>query len=254
MRTTIHYLLLIAMRDRFLVTLAGFLLLAGLVSRFIGDSAIVETNAAALAFAGAAVRLILVVGVVLFVAVHIGRMYDNREMEVLLSRPLSRPQVILGLFLGFFAVALLLAGLAVAAVLIAGQPVPAGLLLWGASLVGETAIMTGVSVYFTLVLRGTITAALISLAFYVLARLIGLMLGMAAGKLALVHGIAGHFEDGMVTAVSVAVPRLDLFAQTHWLVYGPSGRAVEWTILAQTAIYPPLVLAAAAYDFRRRNL
>jgi hypothetical protein len=53
-------------------------------------------------------------------------------------------------------------------------------------------------------------------------------------------------------AVLLFVPRLDLFAQTQWLVYGPGQIELAYLGL-QLALFLALVLAAASYDLGRKQ-
>lgn len=53
--------------------------------------------------------------------------------------------------------------------------------------------------------------------------------------------------------VALLVPRLDLFAQTRWLVYGPGPVDSMIVLGAQTLLYVALLLLAAMFDLRRKR-
>jgi hypothetical protein len=49
------------------------------------------------------------------------------------------------------------------------------------------------------------------------------------------------------------IPRLDLFCQTRWLIYGPDVGERFSLIPIQTAIFVPFLLAMAIFDLRRKQ-
>jgi hypothetical protein len=57
----------------------------------------------------------------------------------------------------------------------------------------------------------------------------------------------------IVEFVAAAVPRLDLFGQGEWLVYGPGGSWGIRELLLQTVIIVPLLLLATIRDIAIRR-
>jgi len=53
--------------------------------------------------------------------------------------------------------------------------------------------------------------------------------------------------------VSMVVPRLDLMAQTSWLLYGSSGDVGFSYVLIQGVVYSALLIGAAFVDLNRRQ-
>ena len=53
--------------------------------------------------------------------------------------------------------------------------------------------------------------------------------------------------------LSMIMPRLDLFTQSDWLVYGLIRLNELEYVLVQAVIYIPLLFAAAIIDFKRRE-
>jgi hypothetical protein len=53
--------------------------------------------------------------------------------------------------------------------------------------------------------------------------------------------------------IALFIPRLDLFCQTRWLVYGPDVGEPAWIIPLQFAIYVPFLLAMTIFDLRRKQ-
>ena len=102
-----------------------------------------------------------------------------------------------------------------------------------------------------MVLSSPVTSGMAVLGFYVLARLMGQLLGI-------VHSPAFHFPgvdilNGLMQTVSVFVPRLDLMTQTSWVIYGADTVSDFAFILLQTAAFLALVLSATLIDLARRQ-
>jgi hypothetical protein len=90
---------------------------------------------------------------------------------------------------------------------------------------------------------------LATLGLYVLARLTGDILGIIDSGLAL-PGF--HILSSVVQVATLIVPRLDLMAQTSWLIYGP-GDVGALFILMQGGVYTTLLVMAALMDLVRRQ-
>jgi ABC-type transport system involved in multi-copper enzyme maturation permease subunit len=253
MGTTFRYLVLTALRDRVFGTLALLLLLVAMFAAFIGDGALVEEPAAKLAFAGAAVRDIYVLGILLFVCFHVRRSYDSREIDMMLSRPVSRAGFVLAYYGGFAGLALLLVPLAAIALFVAGKAPFAGLMLWLWSLALEGLIVVAISLFFSLLISSATAAAMAAIGFYIFGRLIGSVLGVLTGAWLNIETQFARITGFIFKLVSTVMPRLDLFGQTSWLVYGVEGSLLDWAATLQTMIYVPLLLAMAIYDFERKQ-
>jgi hypothetical protein len=253
LRPLIVYLLRSALGDRLLAALALAILVGAAIAAFVGSTALVEKGEITTVYAATAGRFIVVICLVLFTCFHVRRTFDSREVDLLLSRPVSR----FGFVLAEVATLVLLAGagaaLAGIAVAAAGRPEPATLGLWTLGLMVEAAIAATAALFFALMLRSGVAAALACLGFYVLGRLIGLLGGVAAAHGG--SGPAGWLVDQVVLVLGLVLPRLDLLARTSWLVHGAGGElAGLGLIFAQGALYVVLLAAAACIDFERRAL
>ena len=253
LRPLIAYLLRSALGDRLLAVLALAILAGAALAAFVGSTALVEKGELATVYAATAGRFVVVVCLVLFTCFHVRRTFDSREVDLLLSRPVSR----FGFVLAEVATLVLLAGIGAAlaglAVAAAGRPEAAALALWTLSLMVEAAIVATAALFFALMLSSGVAAALACLGFYVLARLIGLLGGIAAahGR----SGPAGWLVDQAVLLLGLVLPRFDLLARTSWLVHGIDGDIGGLgLIFAQGALYLVLLGAAACIDFERRAL
>ena len=253
MWTTFRYLVLTALRDRVFGTLALLLLLVALFGAFIGDGALVEEPAARLSFAGAAVRVIFVLGILLFVCFHVRCTYESREIDMMLSRPVSRAGFVLAYYGGFAGLSLLLVPLAALALSVAGRAPLDGLLLWVWSLALEGLIVVAIGLFFALLMSSATAAAMAAIGFYIFGRLVGSVLGVLTGAWLNVETPFARATGFIFKLVSTVMPRLDLFGQSSWLVYGASGNLLDWAATLQTLIYVPLLLAMAIHDFERKQ-
>src|SRR5690606_33353608 len=144
----------------------------------------------------------------------------HREVEFMLSRPVSRMAFLFSHAAAFIVIAFCAASAVVLPLLYAGAPDLWGLVHWGISLAVEYAVMAVTALFFAMVLSSAAGSALAALGFYVLARLIGTLLGIAAQA---PEKPVLQMLGRVMEVISIAVPRLDLMAQTSWLVYGVEG-------------------------------
>lgn len=255
MRATLTFILLTALRDRLFPTLAILLAMVAALAVFAGHATVVEQRETAIVLAAGAARVVVVLGLLVFIAFHIQRLVESRELEVLVSRPISRERLVLALFLGYAVVATLLVaavGLAVAA----AAPHTLGGAAFAGSLLLEAWLVCALTLFAALTLERAVVATLAAGALYVFGRLAALFAALAQSPLKTFAGSAEarSLMDWVIVAITTVMPRLDLFAQTRWLVHGPGGDGLWSLMLAQATIYLPLLLAATMIDLRRKRL
>ncbi len=266
----VRYVLTAAMRDRLMVTLALMILMAAALAVFMGSASVTEGASFALVFGSGSLRFLGVIGLVLFCCFYIRRAFENKEVEFLLSRPISRLSFLVSHALAFSFLAFLIAAMITVVVGVIGRPDMAGLLIWGASLAAEFAMMAVAALFFSMVLSSAAGSALATLGLYALSRTTGTLLGvLSQGPANWFYAIIGS----MMKLISMVTPRLDMMGQTTWLVYGVQGSAglqfmphagayAHWMmvhmgvtgfIVVQGGIFVALLLAASAFDFTRRQ-
>lgn len=253
MYTMIRYIMLTASRDLlFTGLLLGLMVTTGL-SAILGSTAMLEKQAMTLCFAAASARLVLIIGLSVFTCFHLRHSFEQKEMDVLLSRPLSRPQIMLAYWLGLSAVASLLV---VAAALIVsflhGYDVQ-GFILWALSLLLEVWIVIALALFAGFTLRSAVSSVMVTLGFYVLGRMMAFFLLTLENPTILVNLRVSQWVEGLLTGLAIIIPRLDLFAQTDWLVYGVTHSTDVVLMMAQSACFIPLLLVAAVIDFLRKE-
>lgn len=253
----VAYAIKATVRDRLILSLLLMMVLGTSLSVFLSSAAISEQDQFLAVFASASLRILGAVGLILFISFYMRRSFDNRDVDYLLSRPISRPCFILSHATAFTILAVLLAAATSLCVggLITGnaglKPWGAGFQLWSVSIVTEFIIIANAAFFFAMVLPSAAAGALASLGLYVFARLIGQFLGIvdATGHTQM-YTLLGKILD----VVSIIVPRLDLMGQTSWLVYGPGTDAVGFAfVLIQGAVFTLLVILAAMVDLVRRQ-
>jgi len=240
-----------AIRDRLVISLLALIGVTASLSVFMGSAAVSESDQFAAVFAAGSLRFAGVIGLVLFAVFHVRRSFDTKDVEFLLSRPISRVTFLFSHAAAFSLLAIVMALVVSAAVaMISFHNFGIGHFLWSFSLMVEFIIMINVALFFAMVLPGAASGALAVFGFYVLARLMGQLLGITEGNLSM----AGfEFLSIVFQGISMIIPRLDLMAQTSWLIYGPNGSVGFVFIAAQCVIYTSLVLSAALVDLIRRQ-
>lgn len=251
MCTTIRYVLLTALRDWLFIGLMFGVAIAATISALLGSTAFLEQREMTLSYAAGSGRLILAVGLIVFVCFHIRSAFDSKEIDVMLSRPLSRSSLVLAYWLGFSAAALLLVLPTVGVMSWLGVLNTVGFIGWAASLALEALLVVALAMFCALTLRSAVASVMASLGFYVLSRMMAFfVLTSEAGMFA---SEKYWLVRQALSLISVVMPRLDFFAKSEWLVYGFK-QGNEWLLFTgQALVFVPLLLAASMADFRRKQ-
>ena len=246
-----RYTLLEALRNRLLM-LALILVAAGLAfTQFLQQVAITESNQIQAALLAAVLRFGAVFMLASFVVTSMVREFNDKVMELVLSRPLPRSSYFLGKLAGYAAVALALALIAsLPLALFAPAPRVA---LWGLSLACELVLVTAFALFCVLTLTQVVSALAAVAGFYLLARSISALQIMAANPLSDSISLGQKTVDFVIDAIAFLLPGLDRMTQAGWLIYGAPAAAEIAQLLAQTAAYALLLCGAALFDLQRKN-
>ena len=219
---------------------------------FVQQLAITESARIQIAFSAAETRLVSVFVLSLYILTSLVREFNDKGLELTLSFDLRRADYILGRLLGFILIALAMALLAgLPQIMLA--PLPAAL-QWSCSLALELVIVSALSVFCILTFTQLMPAASFVAGFYLLAR------AMAAVRLISAHPIlegdslSNRVMGHLVDALALVLPALDRFTQSAWLVDGAAGWHTVGNCALQALLYTALLVAAAMFDFYRRNL
>lgn len=246
----VRYIFTAAFRDKLLIAFALMLVLSVCLSLFMASAAIIEQSQFSLVFIGSSLRIVLVMALVLFVVFHMRRSFDSKDVEFLLSRPIGRVQFILSHGLAFSILAI---GLTILTApifyAISPQNFDLGDTLWVFSVMAEAMIMVNVALFFAMVIASPVGASMAVMAFYVLCRMMGQILGIIDGsKTDLMKGL-----EYLMEAISAVLPRLDLMGQTSWLLYGLDDGPAFGFVLVQGAVFILILLSASLIDLTRRQ-
>lgn len=251
-RPLVKYVLLASVRDRIFLSLFVAIVLGLAVSAMFGASAVTETDSFASVYSAGGLRLVGVVALVLFVAFYVRRSFDSRDVELLLTRPIGRVSFVLSHFVAFSLIAAIVSLPISLAVLTFGvDPFSPAWMLWAFSLLCEYVLMANTVFFFSLVLSSASMSAISAFGFYTLCRMIGEILGITTRGLA----FDGYrFLSDTMHVIAFFIPRLDLMAQTSWLVYGLSADGVgAFFVFAQTLLFCMVLFFATATDLVRRQ-
>ena len=253
MLTNIRYILLTALRDFLFLGLIVAIMLGVAISATLGGTAMVEKDAMSVVYSGASARVILIFGLTIFVAFHIRQAFDQKEIDVLLSRPLSRFKIMLSYWLGFSLIGSLLT-LAVLTVL-SFLPLAnlTGYAYWGASLLLESWIMVAVTLFAAFTLSSAVGAVLASIGIYVIGRMMAFFVATSDSAFLFKTPWLNDLLEFIINGVSMVMPRLDVFTQSDWLIHGVSRMGDLELAVRQALIYIPLLLIAATLDFLRKE-
>lgn len=250
MISNIRYVLLCALKDRLFYGLILLLLAIVGLSSMLGGTSFIEETEMTTVFAAAASRLVLVIASIVFVCFFIQSSFDHKHMDVMLSRPISRDQVVLSHWLGFALIATLMVIPVTLCLILVGPENHPGILEWSISMVWELWIVVAFALFTSLILSSAVVSVLACIAFYVSSRMMILFL-MTAERTTDADKIPGIRK--IIEWISTLVPRLDLFSHSDWLVYGMHEK-YPFSILAfQTVLFLALLLTLCMIDFRKKQ-
>lgn len=227
------------------------LLLAWLFTEFIGALAITEHRVIQATILASLLRFAGVFLIVLFVVASILREQQERNLESLLALPYPRAAYVLGKQLAYGALALVLAA-ACALLLLAYAPI-AAVVPWGISLACELVLAAAFGLLLAFTFRQTVAAVAAFAVIYFLARAMGALLLMLAQPTFSYRGWGELFVEYFIAGLAWILPGLYRFTDAGWLAPGGLPEGALLYALGQTAVYLPLLLAAAMVDLYRRE-
>ncbi len=252
MKTTIRYIWLCALRDKLFLGLLAGIVFAAILSSFLGSTAYLESTEMMLSYMGASFRFIVAIGLMTFVCFHVQQHKDTQQLNVILSKPLSRTSIVVAYWLGFSAVA---ACIIIPIILLMAVINPlswSGFALWSVSLMGEGLIIVALALFASLILGSAVSSVLACFGIYLVSRMMAFFLMTVESGLT--ERLEWHkFYALVLDGVSYILPRLDIFVNSEWLIYGVARENAWEIVLLQIAVYIPLLLTASAIDFKRKE-
>ncbi len=252
MNSIIKYILLSGIRDRLYIGLFITLVASFSLSIFLGSTALVEQQQMTVAYIAGSSRVIMAIGLILFVCLNISRAFENKEVEFIISKAISREKFVLSYLIGFFLSAILIFIPLILAFTLVAKADKFGLLMWSLTLFSEIIILISFSLLSSLILKNSFSAIMASFGFYMISRMMGIFV-FAIELPQDLNAVKLHFMPSLLKFISVLFPRLDLFAQSSWLNYGVSDFSNLKIILWQSLIYIPLMIFMAFHDFKKKQ-
>jgi hypothetical protein len=247
LRLTGHELL----RTRWLWLQGGVLVLAGALASFAAALAPTDGAAHRIAFYAATARFGLLVSFCLPIIVHTVRDAEQGWLQMLLSRALARPALLLARHAGHTAAGIAMA--LVACLPLCALATPGAALAWGFALACELVLMGAVALTAAISLRHVTLAFCAVLAFYALGRSIATISTLAHDPLRTGSSALNEWVARGVDGLGLLVPDLARHAETAWLLYGGIDAVALAGIAAQSVLYAALALTVGCIDFARRN-
>lgn len=248
----IKYILLTSLRNKLYLGVIFSLATCFFLGIFVGGTNIVEELQSSAVFIAGASRIIVIAGLAIFVCLNVAKLFDNKEIDFIISKAISRQKFILSFLVGYLISALLIVISLILALNLLANLDSNGALIWSLSLVSETLIVICFAFLCSLILENSLLAILATIAFYILSRMMGFF----------VMSINAPWEESVrsptiyeyvLKMLSVAFPRLDLFTQSKWLIYGVTDIVAVKIVFVQALIYIPLLIFMAFYDIDRKE-
>jgi hypothetical protein len=253
MFTNVRYILLTALRDWLFAALLLGVIACALVAHMLGSTALLETQEMTLSYSTASARVVIVTGLIVFACFHVRSAFDTKEIDVFLSRPITRSSLVFSYWLGFATLALLLVIPLLGLIAAQGILSQHGFLVWAVSLLVECWLVVAVALFAAFTLKSAVTSVMASMGFYVLARMMGFFIATTNSAFLFDTRWLNLTFTSALKAVSVIMPRLDFFAKSDWLIYGVRQQGDVNLFLLQAVIFIPLLILATIADFRRKQ-
>lgn len=254
MHAILRYTLLTAIRDKLFLGVLLMLTLAIGLSLFVGSTSLVEQQQMAASFMAATTRLVLQAGMVIFTCFHGRRLFEHREIELMLASPIARSSFVLWYWISLVMLAILLIIPLTLLIGIFLQNFSGSFPFWIVSLTLETAILIAFAMLASLLLQSGVAAVLASGGYYILSRLMGFFTATLDSQLGVYQfEWVRNVMEWVLKAISVILPRFDLFTNSRWLIYGIERFDLYYLIPLQAIVYIPLILAVAVYDVKNKQ-
>ena len=247
-----RYLMLGIVNLRLFVLVLILVIAAVLLSSFITELAIINSQQIAAAVLADFLRYSLVFLALLLVTTSVAEDFEFKQFERLLTMPISRWQYIAAQFLTIASIAFILILPVLLIITVASSFEIA--LYWSAALWLEILLVGLVGLLAILSLEKIPQAVFFSVAVYLLAKLSGLIGQMLAESVYLSDGgVANRFAELVFSGILHIIPRLDAFAQNN-VFFEPHGLSLMLlNQLGTVSIYSLFLLAVCLIDFYRKE-
>ena len=253
MLTNIRYIFLTALRDNMFYVLLFGVIGASIIAHMLGATAPADTKALTIEYSSNAARIMIILGLVIFTCYHLSNAFETHEIDVFLSRPITRTNLVISYWLGFANIALLHALATIALLAFQGVINWEGFLYWSISLLLECWLAVAIALFASFTLKGGFISVMASMGIYVLSRMMAFFVITTQSGFMFEKQWINFILTGFMKYISVIIPRLDFFTKSEWLIHGIKHFSDINLFLIQVAIFIPLLLLATIADFRRKQ-
>jgi ABC-type transport system involved in multi-copper enzyme maturation permease subunit len=248
----IRFLLLGVLSIRLFVVVSILVFTAGLLSSFITELAIVNSDQIAAALLADLLRYSLVFLALLLITTSVAQDFEFKQFERLLTMPISRWQYIAAQFMAIATISsLLVLPVFPVVALVANIDVA---LYWTLALWLEILLVGVLGLVAILALEKIPQAVFFSLAVYLLAKLSGLIGQMLTESVRLSDGgAANRFADMVFNGVLHIIPRIEAFAQNDIFFEPQELSGILLSQLATVTLYTLFLLGVSLVDFYRKE-
>ncbi len=260
MKHLVKFILLTASRDRLFIATLLMLLVTICLGAILGSTSVIEQSQTMSAIVAGSSAYIVIFGIIVFICFHIKNSYENKEVELFLTKPITRMRFLASYIVGYLVVALMIVS-ALTVILISLKSIglffgkTADYLFWASTLYLEVALISIFAVFASLILKSAVTSVLATIGFYIFSKIIGVMMVIINNPFAVgVSDSIGWYAKKILWVLAFVFPRLDLFAKTEWLIYGfdSVGYGIA-SLLFTSVVYGAVIFGMMVYDFNRQE-
>jgi hypothetical protein len=247
-----RFLLLGILNLRLVVLVSILLLVSVLLSSFIAELAIINSDQIATAVLADFLRYCLVFLALLLVTTNVAEDFEFKQFERLLTMPVARWQYIAAQFLVVASIAAMLV-LPVFVILSLLSTLELAL-YWSVALWLEILLVGLLGLLAILSLEKIPQAVFFSLAVYMLSKLSGLISQMLAESVDLSDGgFANRISELIFSGILHVIPRIEAFAQNNVFFEPSSLSEILLNQLGTVSLYSAFLLAVCLIDFYRKE-
>ncbi|MEI7670117.1 MAG: hypothetical protein WCJ33_08550, partial [Pseudomonadota bacterium] len=200
-----------------------------------------------------AARIMIIMGLIIFACFHVRSTFDNHEIDVFLSRPITRKNLVISYWAGFANVAFLHASATIILLALQGVMNWEGFFVWSLSLLLECWLAVAIALFASFTLRSAVSSVLVSIGIYTMARMVAFFVATSQSGASFEISWVNVLLRYGIKAASILVPRLDLFSNSDWLISGVKNVTDLKLFVLQAAIFIPLLICATIADFKRKE-
>ena len=247
-----RYLLLGILNRRLFILILILVGIGVLISAFITELAIINSDQIAAAVLADSLRYSLVFLALLLITTNVSDDFEFKQFERLLTMPISRWQYIAAQFLIVISIALVLSLSTFPVIALASSVEIA--LYWTAATGLEILLLGLLGLLAILSLEKIPQAVFFSLAIYLLAKLSGLIGQMLAESILLSDGAAtNRLIEIVFSAILYIIPGVDAFANSDVFFGVDSLSEILLNQFGNVSIYSSFLIAVCLVDFYRKE-